>query len=67
MALVADAYHLEHNTQPSGRLVIAPEQNAPVVVYLLSELAAGITGQVIRIQGDALNLMTHPAARQPGH
>jgi NAD(P)-dependent dehydrogenase (short-subunit alcohol dehydrogenase family) len=37
------------------------ESNAPAVVYLLSDAAAGINGQVVRIDGDELSLMAHPA------
>lgn len=42
-----------------------PAANAPVVVYLLSELSRDITGQVVRINAGKLSLMTHPANRQP--
>jgi NAD(P)-dependent dehydrogenase (short-subunit alcohol dehydrogenase family) len=37
-----------------------PEQNAPIVGYLLSDLSADVTGQVIQRRGDALVVMTHP-------
>jgi hypothetical protein len=39
--------------------------NAPVVVYLLSDAARGVTGQVVRIVGPRLSLMSHPAIRAP--
>lgn len=39
---------------------IPPENVAPVVTYLLSELSQHITGQVVRVNGRDLNLMTHP-------
>jgi hypothetical protein len=42
------------------------ENNAPLVVYLLSDLAATVRGQVVRAQGRLLNLMTHPAVLSPG-
>jgi NAD(P)-dependent dehydrogenase (short-subunit alcohol dehydrogenase family) len=38
----------------------SPEDNAPVVSYLLSDLAAEITGQVIQRRGDGLVVMQHP-------
>jgi len=38
----------------------SPEQNAPIVGYLLSDLSADVTGQVIQRRGDALVVMTHP-------
>jgi NAD(P)-dependent dehydrogenase (short-subunit alcohol dehydrogenase family) len=37
-----------------------PEQNAPIVGYLLSDLSADVTGQVIQRRGDRLVVMTHP-------
>jgi NAD(P)-dependent dehydrogenase (short-subunit alcohol dehydrogenase family) len=42
-----------------------PEINAPAVVFLLSDAAAGINGQVLRIDGDELSLMTHPDVAEP--
>jgi NAD(P)-dependent dehydrogenase (short-subunit alcohol dehydrogenase family) len=37
-----------------------PEDCAPLVVYLASEVAAGVTGQAIGIGGDRLSLYSHP-------
>lgn len=37
-----------------------PEENAPIVGYLLSDLSADVTGQVIQRRGDKLVVMTHP-------
>jgi NAD(P)-dependent dehydrogenase (short-subunit alcohol dehydrogenase family) len=46
---------IEHHRQlPSA------EANAAVVTYLLSDLAVGITGQVIQRRGDELVVMSHP-------
>lgn len=45
---------------------IAPEANAPLVCYLLSDAAAAVNGQVVRMQGRRLSLMTHPAILHPG-
>jgi NAD(P)-dependent dehydrogenase (short-subunit alcohol dehydrogenase family) len=42
-----------------------PEANAPVVVYLLSDAAAGVHGQIVRIEGRQLSLMAHPAVLVP--
>lgn len=44
-----------------------PELNAPAVVYLLSDASATINGQVVRVDGDELSLMSHPAVLRPGH
>ena len=38
----------------------SPEDNAPVVSYLLSDLAHDVTGQVVQRRGDALVVMSHP-------
>jgi len=48
---------------PAERLV--PEANAGVVVYLLSDQAAAIHGQIVSIRGGKLALLTHPAAVEP--
>ena len=42
-----------------------PEANSPVVEYLLSDAAAGINGQLIRIDSGELQLYTHPALLLP--
>jgi NAD(P)-dependent dehydrogenase (short-subunit alcohol dehydrogenase family) len=42
-----------------------PEANSPPVMYLLSDRSEGVTGQVLRIIGDKLSLMCHPANRAP--
>ena len=39
--------------------------NAPAIAYLLSDLSQGITGQVVRVDGGALGVMTHPAVSLP--
>ena len=43
----------------------APEANAPVAVFLLSDAAARITGQIVRIEGSDLALVAHPAVLEP--
>jgi hypothetical protein len=42
-----------------------PAVNAPAVAYLLSDHSAGITGQIVRVDGPALGLMTHPSVAVP--
>ena len=42
-----------------------PEANAPVAVYLLSDRSSDVNGQVIRIEGGQLSIMTHPAVWLP--
>ena len=43
----------------------APEVNAPVVVYLLSEASEPLNGQIVRIEGDQLSVVAHPVVRHP--
>ena len=43
----------------------APEVNAPLVVYLLSDAASEIHGQVVRIERNHLAVVAHPAVREP--
>ncbi|WP_326835034.1 SDR family oxidoreductase [Amycolatopsis rhabdoformis] len=38
-----------------------PEHVAPLVTYLISERARRITGQVVRLAGTSLTVMSHPA------
>lgn len=42
-----------------------PETNVGPVLYLLSDRSQAITGQVVRITGRKLSLMSHPAIRAP--
>lgn len=42
-----------------------PEHVAPLIVYLLSDLAAGITGQVVRLARGQLSIVEHPASVEP--
>jgi NAD(P)-dependent dehydrogenase (short-subunit alcohol dehydrogenase family) len=42
-----------------------PEDNAPVICYLLSDMAADVHGQIVRIEGKRVSLMTHPAVLHP--
>jgi len=44
---------------------VTPDSNAPVVVYLLSELSADLNGQIIRINDGELSIMHPPAAALP--
>jgi len=42
-----------------------PEANSAVVEYLLSDRAAGVNGQIVRIDGREIHLCTHPALLLP--
>lgn len=65
MADVASAYFTDRDREPWPQVTVTSEENAPVLVYLLSDAAAGINGQVVRIDGSRLALMTHPAVLHP--
>jgi hypothetical protein len=52
--------------QPTSSIEIQPpEANSPVVEYLLSDAAAGVNGQLVRIDKGELQLYTHPALLVP--
>ena len=52
--------------RPSPSSPIPPaEVNAPVVSYLLSERSRNINGQLVRISGQQLALISHPTIAQP--
>ncbi len=53
---------LKKTTNTKG---VPPEANAPVVVYLLSDLAKDVTGQIVRIEGKELSLVSHPGVALP--
>jgi NAD(P)-dependent dehydrogenase (short-subunit alcohol dehydrogenase family) len=44
-----------------------PANNAPVVCFLLSDAAAGVNGQLVRIEGRQLSLLSHPGVALPLH
>lgn len=44
---------------------LTPELAAPLVTYLLSDLSAGVTGQLIRLRGDKLHLVRQHAVKEP--
>lgn len=41
------------------------EANAAIIAYLLSEASAGVQGQVVRIEGNQMALVSHPAVILP--
>lgn len=52
--------------QPTSSIEIQPpDANSPVVEYLLSDQAAQINGQLVRIDGGEVQLYTHPALLLP--
>lgn len=65
MSAMSQAY-LRSTGRPDA-VVVAPAaaQNAPAVSYLLSDAAAGVTGQIVRVDGCRLSIMAHPAILEP--
>ncbi len=55
------------NAREGSPVPHVPADNAPAVCFLLSDSAADVTGQVVRIEGEKLCLMTHPAILLPVH
>jgi NAD(P)-dependent dehydrogenase (short-subunit alcohol dehydrogenase family) len=43
----------------------APEANAPVICFLLSDAARDFRGQIIRVEPDGLSMLGHPTALNP--
>ena len=65
MMIATNDYYAARGAIPAGPQTIPPEANVPVVTFLLSDQASAVNGQVIRITGGQLSLMTHPAIRTP--
>ncbi|WP_327001163.1 SDR family oxidoreductase [Dactylosporangium sp. NBC_01737] len=64
---MADAFEAYLGADAQGQNVHKPPaQNAPAVIYLLSAAAAGVHGQVVRIDGDELSMIAHPVVQGTG-
>jgi NAD(P)-dependent dehydrogenase (short-subunit alcohol dehydrogenase family) len=58
---MADEYERYLGDRARGQnLRKPPEQNAPAVVFLLSDAASGVHGQIVRVDGEELSLIGHP-------
>lgn len=62
MALMAEQ---AANRQVHYATLPDPDANAPVVSFLLSDASSAISGQVVRIAGRQLSLVTHPLIAEP--
>ena len=65
MAETSRAFSASRGIVPAAGVSAPPENNAPVVVYLLSDAAMGVTGQIVRIEGKQLSLVSHPGVALP--
>ncbi len=63
---MADAYERYLGAAARGQNIgKSPESNAPVALYLLSDLASDVNGQVLHIDEQHLALVTHPSLCKP--
>lgn len=53
------------DTKPTGNPDDLPEHMAPLVTYLLSDLAAGVTGQLLRFRRGTLYVLGQTAVKHP--
>ena len=65
MVTTTAAYHQSHDITDIPRAETDPAKNAPVIAYLLSDAAKSVQGQVVRVDGDRLSLVSHPAVILP--
>ncbi len=45
---------------PEGMLTREPDEVAPMVVWLASDAASGVTGQIVHCAGNTVSVMNHP-------
>jgi len=65
MAKQTDEYLKSLGQLQGERPYVDPVTNAPAVAFLLSDAARNVNGQVLRVHGDQLQLMSHPAVLMP--
>ena len=62
---ITDGWRAAKGLAPHPAAVVSAESNAPVVEFLLSDAARGVNGQLVKVTGSQLALMTHPAQLYP--
>jgi NAD(P)-dependent dehydrogenase (short-subunit alcohol dehydrogenase family) len=65
MSCAADNYRARKGLAPRDHKMPSPRTTTPLVTFLLSDLSGNISGQIIRISGEKLNLMGHPTILCP--
>jgi NAD(P)-dependent dehydrogenase (short-subunit alcohol dehydrogenase family) len=62
---INDAYRASKGMGAHPSPVVPPENNAPIVEFLLSDEGSGVNGQLVNIEGEMMALVTHPARLHP--
>ena len=65
MAEATSAYRTSIGAKDRSASFQNPEDNSPLVEYLLSDRAEGVNGQLVRIDSGEVQLYTHPALLLP--
>lgn len=65
MTRQTDDYMRRSGQLQGERPHVDPACNAPAVAFLLSDAALHVNGQVLRVHGDQIQLMSHPAIMMP--
>src|SRR5690606_8746563 len=65
MSRTTDDYLRRQGQLVDHRPWVDPMFNAPIVAFLLSPLSRHVNGQVFRVHGQQLQLMSHPAVTLP--
>lgn len=65
MITAARDYVAQRGGKPTSFVAPPPEANAPVVCFLLADAAQGVNGQIVRIEGRQLSLLSHPGVALP--
>jgi len=65
MTLIAQQLMRDRGEFAGEAPVVPPERNCPIVAYFLSDAAADVTGQILRMHDRTLQLIGHPVVLVP--